>query len=172
MIRYEHPQPGAHVDPDGLYLIERPARSILFGFVVAVLALLTLATIVTLAIATSRPAHATWKPEYAQADAAVRRWYNEQKLTEPAAKRLHFGSCCDSSEVVRTRFRVDRSNGQDAWFYLQDGKWLPIPPDIIHWGEHAPDGRPTLFVLAPRWDNIFGVPAGTPTCFFPGEEGI
>jgi len=59
-------------------------------------------------------------------------------------------------------FRVgeDRS---DQWFYLaKDGTWKQVPPDTIHWGQHAPNGLPTLFIY---W-------TGQELCFYPPEEGI
>ena len=36
-----------------------------------------------------------------------------------------------------------------------------FPDDIIHWDQHAPGGKPTLFVFD-----------GNETCFFPGDGGI
>ena len=62
---------------------------------------------------------------------------------------------------VRTRFTVNRSDAGDEWFYLDGETWKRIPPDVIHWGETAPGGQPTLFVYS-----------GTETCFFPGDSGI
>lgn len=125
--------------------------------------------IVLAALIVALPAHATWKPEYASAPQAVQDWYRSATLTKPAQKRLGFIGCCDSSEVVKTKFKVDRTTGQDVWLYLKDGKYEPIPSDIIHWGESAPDGKPTLFVLN---HDVLGQPAGTPTCFYPPPGGI
>jgi len=108
------------------------------------------------------PAHATWKPQYAQAAPEVRDWYEHAELTPEAQKRFPFKSCCKHSDVVRTKFRVDKKNGADQWWYLDGDEYKLIPPDIIHWGEHAPDGQPTLFRLGE---------GGALTCFWPGADG-
>ena len=109
-------------------------------------------------------AYGTWKPEYASLPQEVQDWYRNAELTEAAQKRLGFSKCCAQSEVVKTRFHVNKKNGADEWFYLTPkGEWKRIPPDIIHWGEGAPSGQPTLFVL-PQTQ--------TETCFYPGKEGI
>lgn len=84
------------------------------------------------------------------------------ELTPAAQKRLLFKSCCAHSDVVKTRFRVSRVDGSDQWEWLHDGKWELIPADIIHTGERAPDGQPTLFAIG----------SSLPTCFFPGDGGI
>jgi hypothetical protein len=88
-------------------------------------------------------------------------WYKAQELTPAAKQRFKIDKCCDNAEVVRTDFRVDRSGKQDQWWWLDGNEWRQIPDYIIHWGEHAPDKRPTLFI----WN-------GKTTCFFPPEEGI
>jgi hypothetical protein len=124
------------------------------------------------AVVAIAPARAEWKPQYAQASPEVRAWYGSAELTPAAAARLGFKRCCDESEVVKTRFRVDRSSGQDEWYYLKNGKFERIPLDIIHWGESAPGGKPTLFVLSDHWADAFHRPHGTPTCFYPGEGGL
>ena len=106
-------------------------------------------------------AHATWKPQYADAPQAVQDWYKNAELTPEAKKRFNFTSCCAHSDVVKTQFHVDKKNGGDQWWWLDGGEWKLVPPDIIHWGEAAPDGQPTLFALG-----------GTlPTCFYPGASG-
>jgi len=117
--------------------------------VVALLALLSLS------------AQATWKPEYAQLPQEVQDWYRSAELTLSAQKRFPYKKCCDHADVYKTQFRVDKSSGADQWLYLIDGEWKLIPPDIIHWGESAPGGQPTLFLFK-----------GKETCFFPGEGGI
>lgn len=105
---------------------------------------------------------ATWKPEYASQPQAVRDWYREAELTPAAQERFPFKKCCDKSEVVKTRFEVDRSSGRDVWLYeASTGEMRRIPDDIIHWNEHAPGGQPTLFIYS-----------GKETCFFPPEGGI
>jgi hypothetical protein len=113
-------------------------------------------------------AFATWKPEYAQADPAVQNWYRAAMVTPTAQKRLHFAGCCDDSDIVHTHFTVDRSSGDDQWMYEKDGHWVPIPGDIVHWDEHAPDGKPVLFALS---HDFMGNPEGTLTCFYPPDSG-
>lgn len=127
--------------------------------VIAALVLCALSSCGTLA-----PALATWKPEYAQASPEVQAWYREAELTAEARLRFPFIKCCDHADVVRTKFQVNKTDGGDEWFYEPldaPGHMKRIPPDIIHWGETAPGGQPTLFV--------FG---GKETCFFPGDSGI
>lgn len=55
------------------------------------------------------PAHATWKPQYADAAPAVRAWYESAQLTPAAQKRLGFVSCCAHSDVVHTQSSAARS---------------------------------------------------------------
>ncbi len=109
-------------------------------------------------------AHATWKPEYAQNSPEVREWYDSQTINEEARKRMHvdWHSCCKNGDVFRTQFRVS-GEGDDEWFYLKDGVWKQVPPDIIKWGEHTPDGKPTLFIYQATGQEL---------CFWPPEEGI
>jgi hypothetical protein len=106
-------------------------------------------------------AQATWKPEYALNSPEVQAWYQNAELTEAAKIRFPFKKCCDHADVVRTRFTVNKTDAADEWFYLDGETWKRIPPDIIHWGQAAPDGQPTLFVYS-----------GKETCFFPGDGGI
>jgi hypothetical protein len=95
------------------------------------------------------------------ANAPDRDWYERAELTEAAKQRFGFKSCCKHSEVFRTQFRVNKDSGDDEWWYLTpDRKWKRIPDDIIHWGETAPGGLPTLFIYN-----------GQETCFWPGESG-
>lgn len=63
--------------------------------------------------------------------------------------------------MVKTKFMVDRTTNGDEWYWLDGATWRKIPNDIIHWGQSAPGGRPTLFVYS-----------GHETCFFPGDSGI
>jgi hypothetical protein len=107
------------------------------------------------------PVGATWKPEYANQPLEVQAWYRNAELTKAAQTRFPFKKCCDHSDVVKTKFNVNRTNAGDEWFYLADGEWKRIPDDIIHWEERAPSGLPTLFIYN-----------GKETCFFPGESGI
>ena len=111
-------------------------------------------------LALSVQAQATWKPEYASRPPEVQAWYQNAELTEAAKGRFPFKKCCYHADVVRTRFTVNKTDAGDEWFYLDDDIWKRIPPDIIHWGETAPGGQPTLFVYS-----------GKETCFFPGDSG-
>lgn len=116
------------------------------------------------------PAAARWKAEYAAQPPQVRAWYESANLTEAAQKRLGFAGCCKYSDVVKAKFAVSRIGGRDEWFYQEPGKpWRRVPSDIVHWGEHAPDGQATLFVLS---EDFYGNPKGTPTCFYPPDGGI
>jgi hypothetical protein len=118
---------------------------------------LMLATATLLPIASQ----AKWKPQYASAPQEVQDWYKSRKLTEAAAKRFAFKSCCDGSDKVETQFRVDRATGGDKWYYQMDGQWIEVPPDVIWWDEHSPTGEAILFAVD-----------GKPTCFFPPRGGL
>ena len=122
-------------------------------------------TIATLALAgallTALSAQARWRPEYASASPEVQAWYRNAELTDAAQARFPFKKCCDGADVVKTEFRVDRKSGADEWWWLDGATWRRVPADIIHWGQSAPGGLPTLFVYQ-----------GQATCFFPGEGGI
>jgi hypothetical protein len=107
-------------------------------------------------------AHATWKPEYANNPPEVRAWYQNAELTEAAKIRFPFKKCCDHADVVKTQFHVNKTDGGDEWSYEDTpGHFKRIPPDVIHWDQRAPGGKPTLFVYS-----------GHETCFFPGDSGI
>jgi hypothetical protein len=121
------------------------------------LSYLTLAIVILLPVASQ----ARWKPQYASAPQEVQDWYKSRKLTEAAAKRFAFKSCCDGSDKVETQFRVDRATGEDKWYYQKDGQWMEVPPDVIWWDEHSPTGEAILFAVD-----------GKPTCFFPPRGGL
>jgi hypothetical protein len=104
---------------------------------------------------------ARWKPQYAAASQEVQDWYKSRKLTDAAAKRFAFKSCCDGSDKVETQFRVDRATGEDKWYYQKDGQWIEVPPDVIWWDEHSPTGEAIMFAVD-----------GKPTCFFPPRGGL
>jgi hypothetical protein len=104
---------------------------------------------------------AKWKPQYASAPQEVQDWYKSRKLTDAAAKRFAFKSCCDGSDKVETQFRVDRATGDDKWYYQKDGQWTEVPPDVIWWDEHSATGETVMFALD-----------GKPTCFFPPRGGL
>ena len=98
----------------------------------------------------------------------MRDWYRNAELTPAAQQRFGFKGCCDHADVVRTHFRVSQTNYGDAWEFWDDGApepgWRDIPADIIHVGEHAPDGRATLFRL--------GGSGGALVCFWPPDGGL
>jgi hypothetical protein len=110
------------------------------------------------------PAFATWKSEYANSPPEVQEWYRTRTLTPEAQKRFHFVSCCAHSDVVKTKFKVGGA-GKDEWYWMdqRDNTWKRVPPDIIHWNQHAPGGQPVLFAFATN---------GEPTCFFPPDAGL
>jgi hypothetical protein len=106
-------------------------------------------------------AEARWKPEYASAPQEVQDWYHNAQLTAAAQRRFAFKSCCEHADVVKTQFRVNKATSGDEWYWLDGEDWRRVPDDIIHWGESAPGGRPTLFVYQDK-----------ETCFWPGDPGI
>jgi hypothetical protein len=112
-------------------------------------------------VALMAPAGATWKPEYANQPVEVQQWYRNAELTKAAQSRFPFKKCCDHSDVVKTKFNVNRTSAGDEWFWLDGETWRKVPDDIIHWNERAPSGQPTLFIYN-----------GKETCFFPGDGGI
>lgn len=89
-------------------------------------------------------------------------WYEAQQINPEAQVRLgvSWKSCCAHSDVVKTRFRVNRDTADDEWFWLDGNTWRPISPDIVHWNDPTPDRQPVLFVYS-----------GKPTCFYPGDSG-
>ncbi len=111
----------------------------------------------------SAAAEARWKREYAEQPVAVQDWYRKAKIMPAARHRFSFTGCCEHADVVKTKFNVVLADGekypQDAWFWLDGDRWRRVPDDVIHWGEHAPDGQPTLFVYS-----------GRETCFYPPGE--
>src|SRR5262245_19664640 len=107
------------------------------------------------------PVGATWKPEYANLQFEVQQWYRNAELTKAAQPRFPFKKCCDHSDVVKTKFNVNKTSAGDEWYWLDGEEWRRIPDDIIHWNESAPTRLPTLFIYN-----------GKETCFFPGEGGL
>lgn len=81
--------------------------------------------------------------------------------------------CCADSEILRdVQFRVTGAEmveiegklfPKEEWWYKRDGdaEFKRVPDHTIHWGEHAPDGKPVLFVIG----------RNEPRCFFPPLEG-
>ncbi len=95
-------------------------------------------------------------------------WADKQQVMEAAKPRFSCGvggncSCCDGSEIVKTKFRVAKDNS-DAWQWLnpKTGKWLDVPPDIVHWGESTPDKQAVAFE--------YPIGSGTLRCFFPPQD--
>lgn len=98
--------------------------------------------------------------QYADAPQAVRDWYRNAQLTEAAQKRIGFKSCCAHSDVVKTTSTGRAAPTSGYWLPAGASEFQQVPPDIIHWGESAPDGQPTLFATG-----------ALPTCFYPGQSG-
>ena len=58
-------------------------------------------------------------------------------------------SCCDAGDTVKTKFKVEPSDGRhpdDRWYAWLNDKWVPIPPDKIV-PSYAPDGQAYLFMM-------------------------
>jgi hypothetical protein len=107
-------------------------------------------------------AEARWKPEYATLPPEVRAWYREAQTMPNSTPRLKHGwvSCCEHGDVVDAKFEARKVDGRyrDEWYYKTDGMtgFKRIPDDIIHFGEAAPWGLPTLFIYN-----------GIEVCFWP-----
>lgn len=121
-------------------------------------ALIALVIVAVFLVAMCKAARAM-DPDGRYANAPNREWYLKAELTEAAAKRFGFKSCCAHSDVVRTRFRP--ALAADGWDYLDGDRWRQVPPDIIHTDKTAPTGEPIMFAVG-----------GRPTCFFPPQGGI
>lgn len=114
------------------------------------------------------PALARDNGQWGTSAPSVRNWYETRELNEATRIRLNvqWRSCCAHSDVVKTRFKVDRTSGGDEWWWwktdaIGHSDWKRIPDDVVHPNEHAPSGEPTLFAVN-----------GLETCFFPGDGGI
>jgi hypothetical protein len=109
-----------------------------------------------------------WDERFAQIEQSIRDWYKAQEMNPATWERLgspSWKSCCEKGDVFHTQFRVINNGtkyGEDTWWYEKDGKWKQVPPDTIHWGQHAPNGQPTLFI----YQNT-----GQELCFYPGRDG-
>ena len=133
---------------------------------------ITLATLAGLAalalvlwISTPSPARTLYPGQWAQVEPEVGEWYKHQTINPAANERMGhaWSSCCEHGDVFRTQFRTgEGKRGADEWWYLKDGAWKRIPDDVIHWDEHAPDKRPTLFIYQVTGEEL---------CFYPGEDG-
>ncbi len=153
-MEYDHDDPPPKEAVNFWYFFNRYAEHVarwarMFGFLVLCLGLID-------------PAKAVDNGQWGDKPQWVRDWYQAAELTDAARQRLGVAwkSCCEHSDVFRTQFRVNKDNGEDEWYYLADNTWKRVPPDIIHWGESAPDGQPTLFI----WQGI-------ETCFWAGTGG-
>ena len=95
----------------------------------------------------------------------MRDWFSSQQLNPATKQRLGvpWNGCCENGDVFKTQFRVSKSTGGDEWYYLKGDTWKKVPDDVIHWGQHSPDKRATLFIY---------VATGQELCFYPPEEGI
>src|SRR5262249_32092895 len=80
-------------------------------------------------IALASPVGATWKPEYANQPFEVQQWYRNAELTRAAQTRFPFKKCCDHSDVVKTKFNVNKTSAGDEWYWLDGDKWRRIPDD-------------------------------------------
>ena len=61
----------------------------------------------------------------------------------------HARSCCDAGDTVKTKFKVEPSDGKhpdDRWYAWLNETWVAIPPEKIVSG-HAPDGQAYLFMM-------------------------
>ena len=119
-------------------------------------------------------AGATWKPT-GDEHQAVTDWYQSAKLTPAAQEHFPFKSCCEKADRFRTKFLVDKSSGDDQWYYWVDNVWLPIPWYIIHYeGIHTKDPRydnlPEIKQM--RLDGVLFIYNGKTTCFWPPEAPI
>ena len=65
--------------------------------------------------------------QYADVPQEIRDWYANAELTDAAKQRLHWKKCCDHADAVKTRFRVNKSNGDDEWYWLREGQRKRIP---------------------------------------------
>jgi hypothetical protein len=57
--------------------------------------------------------------------------------------------CCGIADTVKTKFKVEIGNAkypEDTWYAWLDDQWTLIPAEKIV-QDHAPDGRPYLFML-------------------------
>jgi hypothetical protein len=112
-------------------------------------------------------AHARWKPEYSNMPPEVRARYAQAQTlpgSRPRAEKGYIG-CCNHGDVVDAQFEVrkTRSGYVEEWHYktAEMAEYKKSPNDIIHWGEAAPYGLPTLFLYN-----------GEEICFWPPNGAI
>jgi hypothetical protein len=123
--------------------------------------------VVMFAVSLANFAHARWKPEYSNMPPEVRAWYAQAQTMPDSRPRKENGyvGCCNHGDVVDAEFEVrkTRSGYVEEWYYkiAEMAEYKKIPGDIIHWGEAAPYGLPTLFVYN-----------GEEICFWPPNGAI
>ena len=111
---------------------------------------------------------ATWRPEFSLSEPEVQKWFESQTLTKAAREHFPFTSCCSHSDRFETTFKVDKSNGEDQWSYLVDGKWVLIPDYVIHYEGIGGEGKRFDQLRA---EGILYIYQGKPTCFWPPDGG-
>jgi hypothetical protein len=123
--------------------------------------------VVTIVVCFAGFAHARWKPEYANMPAEIRAWYAQAQTMPDSRPRKEKGyvGCCNHGDVVDAQFETKKtpSGYVEEWYYKtrEMAEYKRIANDIIHWGEAAPYGLPTLFVYN-----------GEEICFWPPNGAI
>lgn len=153
--------------------------TVVIACIVTVIAFMALLALFLISV---KPAHATYKPEYAKNPPAVQEWFGAQKIMPAAGIRLGLGqnaSCCDHADRLFTKFV---GTGTSEWLYYPDPdcttngcKLLPIPNDTVHSEEiralnPKDDGLPQFDQM--RSEGVLMIWAGSVTCFWPPEPGI
>ena len=112
--------------------------------------------------------------DYSKNPDYVRQWYRDAPTTKAFREKTNIHRCCYESEKVKTHFKIDKSTGEDRWFYFDKkiNEFRQVPDEIIQWGMTGPNGEAILFAFDKAYKNkgvIF--PAGTLSCFFPPRGG-
>jgi hypothetical protein len=107
--------------------------------------------------------------QYTNLSAERREWF---KRLAPPGRNPALWSCCGESDVVHTKFRVNKKDGTDEWMYFTSaGTWKVVPPDIILWdkiNDPMNDGQARLWA-SPYLKDPDGTPK--PICFIPPRSG-
>ncbi len=139
---------------------------------------------------------ATYKPEFSTHSDALRQWFQNAETTpeyrawRESRSMSAFVSCCESSERVRAKFRMNKTDRGDDWYYecpeeLKEacggivGNWKQIPPMIIH---HEPIEVPSPYDkndprIKAEFDQLraegvlFVAYNAYETCFWPPQSG-
>ena len=102
-------------------------------------------------------------------------WADKQQVMPAAKSRMgcmdaaSYCSCCNGSEIVKSKFRPIKSNTFDEdgweWLNIRTNKWEQVPDDVIHWQEKTPNGQAVAFE--------YPIGSGILRCFFPpnGDGG-